>query len=73
MKYNSEVPSLSKDIGWRPHFVSLQSLSVTGELVPLIKSHDPLVDNPLVPGNDWTAPMRRSIVLNDRLIMVNIS
>ena len=53
--------------------MSLQSLSVAGELVPLIKSHDPLVNNPLVPGNDWTAPMRRSIVLNDRLIRVNIS
>ena len=53
--------------------MSLQSLSVAGELVPLIKSHDPLVNNPFVPSNDWTAPMRRSIVLNDRLIRVNIS
>ena len=51
--------------------MSLQSLSVAGELVPLIKSHDPLVNNPLVPGNDWTAPMLHSIVLNDRLIANN--
>ena len=47
--------------------MSLQSLSVAGEPVPLIKSHDPLVNNPLVPSNDWTAPVNHRIVLNDRL------
>lgn len=43
--------------------MSLQPLGVTGQLVPLGEGHDPLVNNPLVPGNHWTAPVNRRIVL----------
>ena len=41
----------------------LQSLGVAGQLVPLGEGHDPLVYDPLVPGDHWTAPVHRRIVL----------
>ena len=47
-----------------PHFVSLHPLGVTGQLVPLGEGHNPLVDDPLVPGDHWTAPVHRRIILN---------
>ena len=43
--------------------MSLQSLGVAGQLVPLGEGHDPLVYDPLVPGDHWTAPVHRRIVL----------
>ena len=59
----------SECIGGRPHFVSLQPLGVTGQLVPLSEGHDPLVDDPLVPGNHWTAPVHRRIILKSAIML----
>ena len=67
--------SMEKDQGgseciciW-PHFVSLHPLGVAGQLVPLGEGHDPLVDDPLVPGNHWTAPVHRRIVLKSAIML----
>ena len=48
--------------------MSLHPLGVTGQLVPLGEGHDPLVDDPLVPGNHWTAPVHRSIILKSAIM-----
>ena len=48
--------------------MSLQPLGVTGQLVPLSEGHDPLVDDPLVTGNHWTAPVHRSIILKSAIM-----
>ena len=52
--------------------MSLQSLGVAGQLVPLGEGHDPLVYDPLVPGDHWTAPVHRRIVLTSAIMLFNV-